>query len=125
MTTKAYVETSQTGVHRSLRHDSALEHATGKAVYVDDSPEPAGLLHAALVTSPVAHGRLLELDASVAQSMPGVHGFIDADSIPGENDIGPVGRGEALFAHGIVEYFGQPVAAVVAKSLDQARAAAA
>jgi len=116
--------TSDTGVYRSLRHDGAMEHATGKAIYIDDLPEPYGTLHAALVTSPVARGRLTAIDASVAQAMPGVVSLITATSIPGENDIGPVGRGEALFATDEIEYFGQPVAAVVAETFDQARRAA-
>ena len=40
------------GVHTAQRHDSALKHVTGQAVYIDDMPEPAGTLHAALVLSP-------------------------------------------------------------------------
>ena len=32
-------------VHRSLRHDSALKHVAGEAVYIDDMPEPPGTLH--------------------------------------------------------------------------------
>jgi xanthine dehydrogenase large subunit len=50
-------------VGQALRHDSALAHASGGARFLDDLAEPAGLWHAALVTSPVAHGRLLGLDA--------------------------------------------------------------
>ncbi|MBX9942979.1 MAG: hypothetical protein K2Y40_02760, partial [Reyranella sp.] len=60
------------GVHRPARHDSALKHATGQAVYIDDMPEPAGTLHAALVLSPVASGRLRRLDLSAAAAAPGV-----------------------------------------------------
>ena len=45
-------------IHTSQRHDSALKHVTGQALYIDDMPEPAGTLHAALVLSPIAHGRL-------------------------------------------------------------------
>ena len=49
-------------VHRSLRHDSALKHVAGEAVYIDDMPEPPGTLHGALVMSPVAHGRLRKVE---------------------------------------------------------------
>ena len=56
MTTQAPAPDAK--VHRSMSHDSAREHVTGRAVYVDDIPEPRGLLYAALVTSPVAHGQL-------------------------------------------------------------------
>lgn len=112
-------------VHRSLRHDSARDHVSGRAVYVDDIPEPRGLLHAALVTSPVAHGRLRGFDADAARAMPGVHAVITAADIPGKNDIAPIGQGEVLFADSLVEFGGQPVAVVVAETLDQARKAAA
>ena len=39
-------------------HESAHLHVAGAAPYVDDLPELAGTLHAALGLSPVAHGRL-------------------------------------------------------------------
>jgi xanthine dehydrogenase large subunit len=90
MTTQALAPDAK--VHRSLFHDSAREHVTGRAVYVDDIPEPRGLLYAALVTSPVAHGQLRGVDASLARAMPGVHAVITAADIPGRNDIAPIGR---------------------------------
>ncbi len=46
------------GVGASLPHESAHLHVAGAAPYVDDLPELAGTLHAALGLSPVAHGRL-------------------------------------------------------------------
>ena len=112
------------GVHTAQRHDSALKHATGEAIYIDDQAEPAGMLHAALVLSPVAHGRLKGVDAGAARAMDGVVDIVTAADVPGANDIAPIMKGEAMFADGLVEYAGQPVAAVVARSLDLARAAA-
>ncbi len=116
--------TAKGGVHSPQRHDSALKHTTGEAIYIDDMPEPAGLLHAALVLSPVAHGRLRSLDLAAVRSAEGVAAAVTAADIPGPNDIAPVGRDEPLFAETLVEYAGQPVAAVAATSLDLARAAA-
>jgi xanthine dehydrogenase large subunit len=115
----------QGAVHTAQRHDSALRHTTGEALYVDDMPEPAGTLHAALVLSPVAHGRLLGLDTSAAGSAPGVVALVTAADIPGRNEIAAVGEGEKLLADATVEYAGQPVAAIAARTLDEARAAAA
>ena len=51
-----------------FRHDSALAHATGAARFADDLAEPPGLLHGALVLSPVAHGVLDALDKFVPPS---------------------------------------------------------
>jgi xanthine dehydrogenase large subunit len=44
----------------------APAHTRGEAPFIDDLPAPVGTLHAAAVPSPVAHGRLLGIDASKA-----------------------------------------------------------
>jgi len=108
-------------VHTSRRHDSALKHVTGQALYIDDLPEPAGTLHAALVLSPIAHGRLKKVE--VAPS-PGVVAVLGPNDIPGKNDIAPVGQNEPLFAFDQIDHAGQPLAMVVGETLDAARHAA-
>jgi len=111
----------KSGVHASLRHDSALKHVTGQALYIDDMPEPAGTLHAALVLSPIAHGRLKKVEVPPS---PGVVAVLGPNDIPGRNDVAPVGSDEPLFATERVFYAGQPLAMVVATTLDAARHAA-
>ena len=44
-------------VHTAQRHDSALKHVTGQALYIDDIAEPPGTLHAALVGAATAGKR--------------------------------------------------------------------
>jgi xanthine dehydrogenase large subunit len=112
------------GVSTPQPHDSAAKHVAGTAIFVDDMPAPAGTLHAALVVSPVAHGRLRGIDTSKAERAPGVVAIVTARDIPGKNDIAPIIPGEPLFAETLVEFFGQPVAAVAARTMDEARAAA-
>ena len=109
----------------SLRHDSALSHATGQARFLDDVAEPAGMLHAALVPAPVAHGRIVALHTAAAAAWPGVVAVVRPEDIPGENDIAPIGSGEAMLAEGVVEFAAQPLAIVVARTRDEALAAAA
>ncbi|MCX7364295.1 MAG: xanthine dehydrogenase molybdopterin binding subunit [Alphaproteobacteria bacterium] len=109
------------GVHTSQRHDSALKHVTGQAIYIDDMAEPAGTLHAALVLSPIAHGRLKKVEVPPSA---GVVAVLGPNDIPGKNDVGAVGPGEPLFATDRVFYAGQPLMMVVATSLDAARHAA-
>ncbi len=41
-------------------HDSARRHVTGEALYIDDMPEPAGLLHVQLGLSTKAHARIVK-----------------------------------------------------------------
>ncbi len=111
-------------VHTSIRHDSALKHVTGRAVYIDDMPATPGALEIALVLSPHAHARIVSIDASEALRQPGVAAVLSAADIPGENDIAPAFSGEPVFAEGAATYAGQPVAAVAADSYDAAFAAA-
>ena len=106
---------------KAMRHDSALKHTTGQAVYIDDMPEPPGTLHGALVLSPLAHGRLKKLEVAKG---PGVVAVLGPQDIPGQNDVAAVGKDEPLFAFDRVSYAGQPLAMVVATSLDAARHAA-
>ena len=108
-------------VHTAQRHDSALKHVTGQALYIDDMPEPSGTLHAALVLSPIAHGRLKKLEVPLSE---GVVAVLDARDIPGKNDVAAAGVDEPLFATDEVLFAGQPLAMVVATTLDAARHAA-
>ena len=117
---------SRTGMGAALRQDSALKHCTGEARFADDMPEPAGLLHAALALSPVAHGVLAPIDLAPARAMPGVVAVLGPLDVPGRNDISPSGKAfEKLFAEGVVEHWGQALAMVVARTRDVALAAAA
>ncbi|MEP9355877.1 xanthine dehydrogenase molybdopterin binding subunit [Xanthobacter sp. KR7-65] len=111
-------------VHVPARHDSATAHVSGRAIYLDDMPEPPGLLHAALVLSPHPHARILAVDVSEALALGSVVAVSAAD-VPGVNDIAPIRPGEPALAEGVAEYVGHPVAAVAAPTLDLARRAAA
>ena len=112
------------GIHASVRHDSAQGHVTGHSLYVDDVPVALGTLEAALVLSPHARAHILDIDVSRALAAPGVAAAITAADIPGKNDIAPIRSDEPLLASDQVTYAGQPVVAIAAATLDQARAAA-
>ncbi|MBA56459.1 MAG: xanthine dehydrogenase molybdopterin binding subunit [Pseudomonadales bacterium] len=107
-----------------MQHESAVKHVTGEAVYVDDIPEPRQLLHAAVGHSPVARGKLLSMDLSAVLSAPGVAAVLTLNDIPGHTDIGPVFPGDPILADGEVKFHGQPLFAVAADTLDNARRAA-
>jgi xanthine dehydrogenase large subunit len=116
---------ASTPLHAPAPHESGLKHTSGEALYVDDLPQPPGMLVGHLVTSPHAHARLLRKDASKARALPGVHAVLFAEDVPGENQVGPVIHDEPLFAEGEVHFQGQTVALVLAESADVARRAAA
>jgi xanthine dehydrogenase large subunit len=113
------------GVNQSPAHDSAHKHVSGEALFIDDIPEPAGLLHVYLGLSTQAHARITALDLAKVAAAPGViHVFTGAD-IPGKNDVGSMGLGdEPLLADRLVQHVGQPIFAVAAETRDQARRAA-
>jgi xanthine dehydrogenase large subunit len=112
-------------VGQALPHESAALHVSGQAAYIDDLPELAGTLHAALGLSPLAHGRLLGIDFDTLRRAPGVVGVFSAQDIPGRNDCGPIVHDDPILADGTLRYLGQPVFVVVATTRDLARRAAA
>jgi xanthine dehydrogenase large subunit len=114
---------ARVGVPRA--HESAHLHVAGAAQYVDDIPEVAGTLHAALGLSPVAHGKLKPMDLAALRAMPGVVAVFTAADIPGVNDCGAIHHDEPILAEGEVMYLGQPVFAVIATERELARRAAA
>src|SRR5690606_14751833 len=107
-----------------LAHDSAVGHVTGVARYVDDLPEYEGMLHLAVGRTTVARGRVTSLDLDAVRAAPGVVRVITAADIPGLADIGPVFPGDPLLVDREVQHHGQPLFAVAAESLRQARQAA-
>jgi xanthine dehydrogenase large subunit len=112
------------GVATDQRHDSAHKHVTGAAVYIDDMPEPAGLLHACLGLSTVAHGAIRAMDLSAVRAAPGVVDVLTGADMPGSNDISPTGRAdEPVLAADTVQFFGQPIFVVIAETREQARRA--
>ncbi len=114
----------KTIVGQEVVHESARDHLTGRAQYTDDVLESAGTLYCAPVLSPHAHARLLGLDAGAALAYQGVVSFVSAADIPGHNAIGPIVQDEPLLPADLVEYRGQVIGIVVARSARAARRAA-
>ncbi|MGI9301351.1 MAG: molybdopterin cofactor-binding domain-containing protein, partial [Gammaproteobacteria bacterium] len=111
-------------VGTSLPHDSAHLHVSGAAVYTDDIPEPRDMLHAAIGMSSRAHARLTRLDLTPVLAMPGVLAVMTAEDVPGKNNFGPVVADDPVFASDEVQYAGQSIFAVAARTVEQARRAA-
>ena len=113
------------GVKEALAHDSAISHVRGTARYIDDLLEPRGTLHLGFGKSTIASGVITRIDLSRVESVTGVVGTLLAKDIPGVNDFSPTHSGDdKVLADGIVEYFGQPVFAVIAETNAVARSAA-
>jgi len=104
-------------------HDSATKHVSGKARYIDDIPEPKNLLHAAIGYSQIAKGKIKSINLNDVYRSVGVIDVITYKNIPGINDVGPVFKGDPIFAKKNIEYFGQPIFAVAATTCELARKA--
>jgi carbon-monoxide dehydrogenase large subunit len=99
-----------------------LRFLRGRGQYVDDVTRP-GLLHAAILRSAVAHGKIRSIDTAAARALHGVHAVITAADMKGAVPTIPL-RQEPLpafkhyeqpvIAHGKVRYVGEPIAVVVA-----------
>jgi xanthine dehydrogenase large subunit len=112
------------GLRAAVPHDSAAKHVSGEALYVDDLPEPVGMLYAAVGLSTHAHAEIVRMDLDPVRAAPGVIAVVSAQDVPGENDVGPVFPGDPLFADGVVKYAGQALFAIAATTVEQARRAA-
>jgi len=115
---------SSRSVGKALSHESAVLHVTGRATYVEDlATRAANVAYGWPIQSPHAHAYTIEIDFSAALGMPGVLCCLGPGDVPGENDVGPVRHDEPLFPQEVC-FFGQPVAWVVAETLELARLAA-
>lgn len=113
---------STAGPGGEIRPD-AYRKASGQAWYVADLSLP-GMLHAAVVRSPLPHARITGADASAALAVPGVAGvFTAADVTP--RPYGRAVKDVPVLAAGRVRFTGERVAAVVAGTRRAAAAAAA
>ena len=104
-----------------MTHIDAAAHTRGTSQFVDDVPPPAGMLHAAICSSPLAHGRIRSLQLEDARAVDGVVAVLTAPDIPGQNCLDPREPEEPLLAEETVSYAGQPVAVVVGTSGEIAR----
>jgi len=98
-------------------------HVMGLTRYVDDRDFPARGLHCVVFFSPLARGKIQDLDTSAAGDVPGVAFILTAKDIPGGNQIGGIIPDEVLLAEDEVTFVGMPVAAVYAWTEAAAREA--
>ena len=112
----------ESAIGKSPPRLEAGEKAGGSALFTGDMTMP-GMLHAALLTSPYPHARILSYDTSAALAHSGVKAVVTAEDITG-GLFGPVVKDETALARGKVRYIGEPVAAVAAVDEATARYAA-
>lgn len=114
----------ETFINKTRPHDSAHKHVSGFADYTDDIKEPKDTLYGAIGLSKKAHAIIRKIDLNKVKSSEGVISVITYQDIPGRNDVGPVFDGDPIFPEKKIEFYGQPIFAVAATSIELARKAA-
>ena len=114
-------------IGKPTRRQDILGHVTGRSPYFDDHLFE-GLLHIRCVRSPHHHARIRRIDTAEAQAMPGVVRVLTGRDVPRNLNtlLSLLDFGiddEPLLAETKVAYKGEPVAAVIAETEAQARAA--
>jgi CO/xanthine dehydrogenase Mo-binding subunit/aerobic-type carbon monoxide dehydrogenase small subunit (CoxS/CutS family) len=113
---------------RSVGAPAGLRVVTGTEQYTMDWL-PAGLLHMAVLRSPVPHARILSIDIAVAERIPGVHLVLTHRDSPrvaystARHDSRLDDPDDTYVLDDTVRFVGQRVAAVVADSMAVAEAA--
>ena len=104
----------------------AWEKVTGGAQYTTDIQRP-GMLHAKLLRSNIAHGKLVSIDATKARRAPGVHAVLTRDELDRVNSpvYGYFIKDQPIVAIDKVRYIGDTLAAVAAETEAEAEAALA
>ncbi|HEV8637339.1 MAG TPA: xanthine dehydrogenase family protein molybdopterin-binding subunit [Chloroflexota bacterium] len=108
---------------RPVRHDG-VDKVTGRAVYGADVRLP-GMLYARVLRSPHAHARIVKIDTSKAEALPGVRAVVTGADLPeaedkildlGEGAVNPKFLADNVLADEKALYQGHAVAGVAATS---------
>ncbi|PVA09562.1 aldehyde oxidase [Pelagivirga sediminicola] len=100
----------------------AGDKVRGRTKYTVDQAG-SDTLHAVLVRSDVAAGRIAALQVDAALAMPGVRAIATGEDAPDRHGLGIADH--PIFASTDIRYHGEPILAIAADTLDQAKAAAA
>jgi aerobic carbon-monoxide dehydrogenase large subunit len=119
----AQIQKSLHNAYGPVKRKEDARFIRGKGTYVDDIRMP-GMLHGAILRSPLAHGRVISVDTSAAEAHPKVKAVITGETLAGlglawmptlSQDV------QAVLATDKVRFQGQEVAFVVAEDRYSAR----
>ncbi len=103
-----------------------LEKITGRLVFTDDMKLP-DMLYAGAYRANVPHARVLSIDVSAAEAMPGIVKVLTSKDVPGTNIFGAILMDQPVFCdeNNDVRYVGDTLALVVGETQEQVQAALA
>ncbi len=106
------------GAHWHIRPDGPPKIA-GRLEYLTDRREP-GMLVARILRAGVPHARILSIDTSRAEALPGVAAVVTHSDVAGSNAFGIVVQDQPALCFDKVRYAGDAVAAVAADDAETA-----
>src|SRR5919204_6809622 len=114
---------AETATHKLVGHNyttpDLVAKVTGTAKYAEDF-RAEGMLFAKLLLSPLPHAKVVRIDTSAAQAMPGVKAILTVDDLPAVVEGANLGEGiiaSTLSERGLTNeplYVGEPILAVAA-----------
>src|SRR5919106_5349916 len=114
----AVVEETISGIGHSIKRKEDARFIRGQGNYVDDISLP-GMLHMAILRSPLAHARIVSINSERAAATPGVVAVVTGELL-GQHNLAWMptmsGDTQAVLATDKVRFQGQEVAAVVAEN---------
>ncbi|MBX2882045.1 MAG: xanthine dehydrogenase molybdopterin binding subunit [Granulosicoccus sp.] len=97
-------------------HDSATEHVTGTASFIDDMEPAKDQLFVAIGKSTIAKGKILSMELSGVAAAEGVVDVLTFKALRHAWDIAPVFDGDPLLVNEEISHYGQALFAVAATS---------
>jgi xanthine dehydrogenase large subunit len=97
----------------SVHHDSGESYVIGDAEYVDDRPITTNEVFVDVFYSPVAKGRIKNLDTSECLKLPGVVAVFTAKDLT-QNLWGAIFHDQVFLAHDRIEFAGEAIAVIAA-----------
>ncbi len=102
-------------IGRPLPNPDVFDKVSGRAKYTDDYHFP-GMLYARTKRAGVPHARILAIDTSAAEALPGVHAVLTHKDVPGRKNHGLVELDWPALCYDKVRYVGDAVAIVAAET---------
>ena len=108
-------------IGKSVLRVDALEKVTGEAEYCSNIKLPR-MLHAKVLYSPHPHARIISIDTTKAERLPGIACVITGKDVP-KRKHGAIVRDTNILAIDVVRAVGESVAAVAAETVEAAEEA--
>ena len=104
--------TTRSAIGQSIPRGEGPDKVSGKAVYAADISLP-GMLWGKVLRSPYPYARIVSIDTSQAEALPGVHAVVTGQDMP-DAKIGRRMVDMPVLAQDVVRFVGEKVAAVAA-----------